>query len=52
MTIMARKMLFQQKLWHRWKAFDLSFLKQHLKQQDTLAENVVVLSYDQLMEGR
>ena len=48
MTIVAPKMLFKQKNWHRWKALDLSFLKQ----QAIFAENVVVLSYDQLMEGR
>ena len=48
MAIVAQKMLFKQKLWHRWKALDLSFLKQ----KGILAESVVVLSYDQLMEGR
>ena len=48
MTNVALKMAFKQKLWHRLKALDLSFLKE----QVILAENVVVFSYEQLMEGR
>ena len=48
MAIVALKMHFRQKFWHRWKALGLSFLKQ----QGTLAENTVVFSYDSPTEGQ
>ena len=48
MAIVALKMRFRRKFWHCWKVFGLSFLKQ----QGHFAENVVVLSYGQPMEGK
>ena len=42
MVILALKMRFRQKFWHRWKALGLSFF----------TEKAVVLSYGQPIEGR
>ena len=51
MTIVAPKMLFRQKLLRRLKALDLRASFAHGKEA-MFAENVVVLRYNQLIEGR
>ena len=48
MAIVALKMRFRQRFWHRWKALNLSFLNN----VGIFAENAVVLSYGQPMEGQ